>query len=146
MILTTLEKQSSIKMLNESTKNRINNSAENDCEEHLVGKERENYDELIEWCYLVNLYSLSRYSMIDFSWYNQHDENYVSVISQFSGIFVIQFSPIKAQKKQPKLQFYDIWVPKCHRIFEVLFRIGGSIIFVHMKTDSIVDLPDSEWE
>ena len=62
----------------------------------------------------------------------------LSVISQFSGIFVIQFSPIKTQKKQPKLQFYDIWVPKCHRIFEVLFRIGGSIIFVHMKTDSIV--------
>lgn len=32
----------------------------------------------------------------------------VSVISQFSGIFVIQFSPIKTQKKQPKLQFYEI--------------------------------------
>ena len=26
----------------------------------------------------------------------------LSVISQFSAIFVIQFSPIKAQKKQPK--------------------------------------------
>ena len=32
----------------------------------------------------------------------------VSVTSQFSGISVIQFSPIKTQKKQPKLQFYDI--------------------------------------
>ena len=32
----------------------------------------------------------------------------MSVISQFSAIFVIQFSLIKVQKKQPKLQFYDI--------------------------------------
>ena len=45
-------------MLNESTNNRINSSAENDCDEHLVGEERENHDVLIEWCYLVNLYDL----------------------------------------------------------------------------------------
>ena len=51
----------------------------------------------------------------------------LSVISQFSGIFAIRFSPIKTQKKQPKLQFYEIWLPKCHRIFEVLFRILSSL-------------------
>lgn len=43
-------------MFNESKNNSINNSAENDCKEHLAWEEREHYDELIEWCYLVNLY------------------------------------------------------------------------------------------
>ena len=47
----------------------------------------------------------------------------MSVTSQFSGIFVIQFSLIKAQKKQPKLRFYFIIFPSGFDVFAVF--MGG---------------------
>ena len=47
----------------------------------------------------------------------------MSVISQFSAIFVIQFSLIKVQKKQPKLRFHFIIFPSGFDVFAVF--MGG---------------------
>lgn len=47
----------------------------------------------------------------------------VSVISHFSGISVIQFSPIKAQKKQPKPLFHFIVFSSGFDVFAVF--MGG---------------------
>ena len=51
----------------------------------------------------------------------------LSVISQFSAIFVIQFSPIKAQKKQPK-QVVSLILHSTSFPFSSIFFIEGGVV------------------